>query len=253
MVRVIAICLTLFSLSAWGEASEKAGLVILSLGKNYAHQPDSDSRLLKRKSDIFDKDVVVTGKKGRIQLRFTDGSLLALGSDSQFEVEKYHYSDEKPAEGKSVYKLLKGSMRTITGAISKADTANYEVKTPIATIGVRGTDYTLAFCEEQCQETASDSGLYGYVLEGGIRIRTAEKREEVMAGRYFFVNQSGQIQISEQPLIAFELLQGLISQPPELRHTDPSIPALEVQNNSEIEQLISPNRNGTQDSVQGPP
>ena len=68
---------------------KKRGMVILSLGKNFVQLPDSETRVLKRKSEIYNQYTVSTGTKGCLQLRFTDGSRLSLGIDSQFYVEQY--------------------------------------------------------------------------------------------------------------------------------------------------------------------
>jgi len=49
MIRILVVGFMLFSLTAGAVADEKAGMVILSLGKNFAQLPDSDARALKRK------------------------------------------------------------------------------------------------------------------------------------------------------------------------------------------------------------
>ena len=68
--------LAFFSAGVW--AQEPAGSVVLSVGKNTAQQPESEVRLLKRKSEIYTQDLILTGDKGRLQLRFSDGSRLAM-------------------------------------------------------------------------------------------------------------------------------------------------------------------------------
>ncbi len=253
MIRILVVGFMLFSLTAGAVADEKAGMVILSLGKNFAQLPDSDARALKRKSEIYNQDTVTTATNGRLQLRFTDGSRLSLGEGSQFYVEQYQYAEDTANEGRSVYKLLKGSLRTITGAISKADSDNYLLKTPIATIGVRGTDYIVSLCEKDCTATnQSGPGLYGYVIEGEIEVTGGDKKHAVLAGRYFYMNLSGEISISEQPLSAFELMQGFDGEALNLKGIDPPIPAMDIQKRPELEQLRVPNQNGTQGSAENP-
>ncbi len=112
MFRLIVAVLLVCSFSAGAATPEKAGMVILSLGKNHAQQPGADLRPLKRQSDFFNMDMVITSEKGRLQLRFTDGSRLALGENSQFVVEDYQYSKDKPQNGTKVdvsYQKLTGS------------------------------------------------------------------------------------------------------------------------------------------------
>lgn len=254
MIRILVVGFMLLSLAAGATADEKAGMVILSLGKNFAQLPDSETRVLKRKSEIYNQDTVSTGTKGRLQLRFTDGSRLSLGEDSQFYVEQYQYSEDGANEGRSVYKLLKGSLRTITGAISKADSDNYLLKTPIATIGVRGTDYIVNLCEKDCEaNNQSAPGLYGYVIEGEIEVTEGNKKHAVLAGRYFYMDLRGEISISEQPLSAFEVMQSFDGEGINLKGIDPSIPAMDIQKRPGLEQLRVPNQNGTQGSAANPP
>lgn len=254
MIRILVIGFMLLSLAAGVTADEKAGMVILSLGKNFAELPDSEARVLKRKSEIYNQDTVSTGIKGRLQLRFTDGSRLSLGENSQFYVEQYQYSDDAEGEGRSVYKLLKGSLRTITGAISKADSDNYLLKTPIATIGVRGTEYIVSLCEKDCEaNNQSEPGLYGYVIEGEIEVTEGSNKYEVLSGRYFYMNLRGEISISEQPLSAFELMQSFDGETLNFKGIDPAIPAMDIQKRPGLEQLKLPNQNGTQGSAANPP
>src|SRR5690625_2473104 len=59
--------------------------------------------------------------------------------DSLFTVEEYFYDSED--EGALVFGLLKGGLRTVTGAVGKKQHEQYELKTPVATLGIRGTEY----------------------------------------------------------------------------------------------------------------
>jgi hypothetical protein len=246
MFKSIAVVLLMFSLSVSAEVPDKVGMVILSLGKNFAQQPNTSSRALKRKSEIFNQDTVTTGAEGRLQLRFTDGSRLAIGKNSEFLIDKFQYSENKPENGKSVYKLLKGSLRTITGAISKADPANYELQTPIATIGVRGTDFIVALCDQKCARDGQvEQGLYGYVIEGEIVITDKDMAtNSVVEGHYFNLNLSSQIKISKQPLSAFEFMQGLNQENMIKQEIEPNIPAMDIQKGPKLKQLINPLGNG---------
>ncbi|WP_415893730.1 FecR domain-containing protein [Neptuniibacter sp. PT8_73] len=192
-------------------AADKAGHVLLSVGTNSAKLPAQDVRPLKRKSEIYSLDSISTGSKGRLQIRFTDGSRLSLRPDTLFNVEDYRFSESLPKDGKSVYRLLKGGLRTLTGAISDNNKDNYEVRTPIATIGVRGTHYTLFYCDKACQETTrAQMGLYGYVLEGEIVVGNKSIKAPIQMGRYFFLGGNGSnLKIRQTPFKLFELLQDM--------------------------------------------
>ncbi|WP_415897721.1 FecR domain-containing protein [Neptuniibacter sp. QD72_48] len=223
-------------------SAEKAGHVLLSVGSNTAQLPKSDVRLLKRKSEIYSLDSIATGSKGRLQIRFTDGSRLSLRPDTLFNVEEYRFSESNPKDGKSVYRLLKGGLRTLTGAISDNNKENYKVHTPIATIGVRGTHYTLFYCDKTCQETTrAQMGLYGYVLEGEIVVSNNSIKAPIKVGRYFFLGGDGSnLKIRQTPFKLFELFQDM--GPDLMSETGNShIPAMNVDETPDLHLDVTPN------------
>ena len=124
-------------------AADAVGKVILSIGQNQAVGPDGQVRKLARKAEVYADDLLTTGKKGRLQVRFTDGSRLSLRSDTEFKIAEYRFDAAEPTEGKAIYKLLKGGMRTLSGQIGKVDKEDYRLETTVATIGIRGTDFVI--------------------------------------------------------------------------------------------------------------
>ncbi|MFN2310080.1 MAG: FecR domain-containing protein [Gammaproteobacteria bacterium] len=122
-------------------APESVGQVIVARGAVHAQAPGGESRPLQRRSPVYAGDVVRTAAASEVQLRFTDGALLALRADTEFRIDEYRFADPGGAGDRSVSTLIKGGLRTITGAIGKQDPQAYQVNTPVATIGVRGTHY----------------------------------------------------------------------------------------------------------------
>jgi len=115
--------------------------------------------------------------------------MLALKPDSRFAIESYEYQagDE---DGKAVYNLLKGGMQTITGAIGRKNKENYALKTPTATIGIRGTYYQLKACQGDCFNPAGEpqpDGLYGGVKGGAIKITNQSGSYTINVGQYFYM------------------------------------------------------------------
>ncbi len=52
----------------------------------------------------------------------------------------------------SALKLVKGGLRALTGAIAKQNPDAYRVDTPVATLGVRGIEFDVRWCDEQCAD-----------------------------------------------------------------------------------------------------
>lgn len=120
--------------------------VVWVKGEVSAVGTDNKSRILKRRDFIYAHETISTSKEGSGEIVFTDSSLLTLKEDTQLKIDEYKFSKDGPAnENKFVANMAKGGFRTITGAISKSNPENYKVATPVATIGVRGTKYVIAF------------------------------------------------------------------------------------------------------------
>lgn len=122
--------------------ADTAGRVNFVVGEVTATSPENKQRLLYKGDLVNSGDRLETGNKSRVQIRMTDGGFLALRPNSIFQIEKYSFSRDTPEQGSLVFRFLKGGMRTLSGAIGKINRANYQMTTPMATIGIRGTDYS---------------------------------------------------------------------------------------------------------------
>lgn len=99
-------------------------------------------RPLMRGAEIGNGDTIRTGEGGRAQVRFSDGGMVSLQPDTEFRIDNYQYSGKADGQEKGFFSLLKGGLRTITGLVGRVNRSNYQVTTNVATIGIRGTEYT---------------------------------------------------------------------------------------------------------------
>lgn len=173
--------------SGFASAADVVGSVILSFGDNIAKAADGSERVLKRHSDVYASDVLTTGDKGRLQLRFSDHSRLALKPASVFRIDEYQFDQQQPEQGKAIFKLLQGGMRTISGKIGKSKPDNYRLETTVATIGIRGTHYGVQYTEE---------GVYCETVDGAIDVMTDIGQMRVNAGEGASVSANGAIEKS---------------------------------------------------------
>lgn len=107
-------------------------------------------RPLEKSSAIYLHDTLETDKQSEAQIVFSDNTLMTFRPASKFYIDQYEYHPDAKTKsvGKYIMNLLEGGFRTITGIIAKANPNDYQVNTPVATIGVRGTDYTLVIQEK---------------------------------------------------------------------------------------------------------
>lgn len=141
LLYVFSILLLIHSAHAW---SALAGYVLIAKGGAFATDQQGEQRALKRRSKVMEGDVISTDASGMIQIRFVDKALLTLKANSSLDISEYTQAKEQGEDEKVVMNLIKGGFRTITGSIGKGDKSAYKVKTPAASIGIRGTNYEVA-------------------------------------------------------------------------------------------------------------
>ncbi|MDP1717023.1 MAG: FecR domain-containing protein [Burkholderiales bacterium] len=118
-----------------------AGTVVFAVGDVSATAADGKVRPLLKGAEVAVGDTIVTGGNGRAQVRFTDGAFSSFQPETRFRVDQYQYEGRTDGSEKGFFSLLKGALRTVTGAIGHVNKKSYQVATPTATIGIRGTEY----------------------------------------------------------------------------------------------------------------
>ncbi len=85
-------------------------------------------------------DRLVTGAHSAASMTLEDGTVLSVGPNSAVNLEQFEFNSTTQ-EGNVAVRLLRGSLRMITGLIAKLTPERVNVHTPTAVIGVRGTDF----------------------------------------------------------------------------------------------------------------
>lgn len=109
-----------------------------------------------RKGDELNQgDTLSTGANSSVVLKFDDGHVVALTSNSRMDITGYSY-DPQSQTGGVLLTLLNGAMRTITGMIDKNSPEKVVYRVSDATVGGRGIDVSLA--TEACYVVATVNG-----------------------------------------------------------------------------------------------
>jgi len=87
-------------------------------------------------------DVIVTGGEGLAGITFADNSLVSLGPNSVFSIDKYRF-DSTTHAGEFESSLTKGRLAAISGKMVKQSPESMKVRTPSAIMGVRGTQFAV--------------------------------------------------------------------------------------------------------------
>lgn len=108
-------------------------------------------------------DEVVTASDGYVYLKTVDNGFLILRPNSRARIVAYHVDREHPANTHVKLELLNGVARSISGEAVKQARQNFRFNTPVAAIGVRGTDFTV-YTDQETSRVAVISG--GIVVSG---------------------------------------------------------------------------------------
>ena len=169
-----------------------AARVDFALGDVKALGPDGRSRSLAKGAEIASGETIDTGS-GRAQVRFSDGAQVSLAPQTQFRIDDYQFSGKADGSEKGFFSLLRGAMRTITGLVGRSNRDNYKVSTTVATIGIRGTEYSVTYGNsinvttgeggvEVCNAAGClilNSGETGYVPDSNTRPVLTDKKAEI--------------------------------------------------------------------------
>ena len=140
-------------------AVAEVGKVQFVTGNVTAIDVNGTTRALTKGADIQNGDMIQTAD-GRAQVRFIDGGYMSFQPNTEFKVEDYHFSGQADGSEKGFFKLVKGSLRAITGLIGKSNKQAWRMNSPVATIGIRGTETLSEFKDGVLRVTVGDGAAY---------------------------------------------------------------------------------------------
>lgn len=158
------------------------GQVVKSRGKTFAISENKKKRNLDLGSEVFVGDRVFTGVKGYIRLSMIDEAKIDLRCNSEMLIEDYQLLR---GANRSVIHLIKGSVNKITGSIGKMAEDIYEMHTPLATVGVRGTEYAIRVLQSHGCDGSLDvnsNGLFVKVNRGAIDLKSRKQKLALNSG-----------------------------------------------------------------------
>lgn len=132
-------------LAPWANAQEVpgAGKVVFVSGPAQLVGPKGQQRGVAVGAEIRQGEQVVTGPDAYVHLRMVDNGFVAVRPQSRLAIELYEYQADNPAASRIKLQLDSGNTRTVSGKGGEAAKQNYRFNTPMAAIGLRGTDYTV--------------------------------------------------------------------------------------------------------------
>ncbi|RZO85958.1 MAG: hypothetical protein EVA65_03215 [Oceanococcus sp.] len=163
MMRILLLLL----MTLPGLAMADSGRILYVTGQVTVERGGKLYRAVKN-ARVVEGDTISTSATGRLHIRMSDRTLLSLKPDTRFTIESYRHAAARStstpgsssASGdRSVFGLLKGGFRAITGLIGQRDKSAFSVNTPVATIGIRGTSFVADLQVPDNQQAAADDLL----------------------------------------------------------------------------------------------
>ena len=160
------VCFSMLVLTPHAAMATIAGKTILVKGDVKATDNDTHNvRNLRRRAEIFSVDSIKTGAESKAQFSMSDGGVITLKENTELKISEYRLNngDEK---GSATLEIVSGGLRSISGLIKKSG-GDYQVKTPIGSIGIRGTHFAV--------EVVDDNVVFG-VFSGNIDVNLENEK-----------------------------------------------------------------------------
>lgn len=141
MKKILLLSLAFLILSSnilFAQTKEFIGVIGAAIG-DIKNQKDE---VLENGSKVYYGDTIVVSEKSNAQVLFLDQTVITIGEKSELTIDEFVY-DPETNDGKFVSNIKSGTIKIITGEISKKDPDNLEIKIPTGTIGARGTEFVV--------------------------------------------------------------------------------------------------------------
>jgi len=142
-------------------------------------------------------DTLLTASGGLAQLKMGDGAIVVVQPESRLTVAEFHYAGREDGTEKVRYRLERGGFRAVTGAIGRTHKKNYLIETPIAHMGVRGTDHETYYfpATGPAGSDGAKVGAYNKVNTGRTFIRTGAGEVEIEPNQVGFVASANDVPV----------------------------------------------------------
>jgi hypothetical protein len=174
-IRALMWAAVTLSVTSIGTHAQQAGTV----GAVNTAATGGSGRGLSLGASVFQNERISTNSTGTLHLMFNDRSTLNVGRNSTIVIDRFVY-DPGRGSGEMAVSLAKGAARLVGGQVSHDNQAT--VKTPVATVGVRGGTATIGH---------NGDSTFVMVHFGSAIVSTASSTVSVRTGMQVVVNGDG--------------------------------------------------------------
>ena len=147
-------------------AASDIGRITLRLGEAWVLSTAGERRQAEVDAPLYAGETIETAASGHVHVRFVDGGLVSVRPNSRLVIAAY----ADPARGGAVrFKLERGSARSVTGRYGEQDRSRFRLNTPIAAIGINGTDFVVESRPEATRVAVFSGSIIAAPFDEGCR------------------------------------------------------------------------------------
>lgn len=168
-----------------------AGSFEFVMGDVRVRGADGRERVVRRGDALEVGEIVVTGPLANAQMRMVDNAFIAVRPDSEVSITDYRYSG-RPEQDNVLLRLAKGTLRAFTGAISQSRKDRFQMATPTATVGIRGSGNVLHF--------SPNLGTLNHTIEGSHAVSSVNAAGQAIGTVITNPGQTVQVFVNQPPV-----------------------------------------------------
>lgn len=247
LLKFALVCLLSYGFSINAYANSVHGIFKVVKGKVTVKNKTGKEQRARIGLKIFPQDTILTGKNSRAKVVMTDQNEINVSPESEIQLSKYEF-DAKSDKKNVLINVIYGKIRSKVSQKYDGDN-KFQVKTPSAVAGVRGTDFITSFNPmNQQTQIVTFEGRVEFGLPAGLNIVNS-----VMVG----VGQSSSLVAGTMPSAPIEIPvaelgkfntdsdASLASEPPKTEtNSGPREPA-----NQNTDKIDAPKKEPTPDSA----
>jgi hypothetical protein len=185
-----------------GSAQPKIGSTVTTVDE-VTGETEKGTQTITTGTAVYADELVRTGTSGKAQLLFADRTNLTVAPMTEIHLDKFVYDPSGGAQGNVVVVATSGAFRFITGQLPHED---YQIKTPVATMGIRGTEFIVVVCD-RAAAASSGCGIQVQVLSGVVVVNTISGATVTLtAGQLVSVDSQGHpstVTLVADPIVNF--------------------------------------------------
>jgi len=148
------------SLALGSEVSQvPVGEVSLVLGRAWIQSAGQPRALIAPGTIVRQSDRIQTESNGHVHIRFVDQALVSVRPDSLLEIVQYDFVADRPGNTSIKLNLQEGVTRSISGKGASSARDRFRLNTPIAAIGVRGTDFVVSASRQSVRAAVNEGTI----------------------------------------------------------------------------------------------